>query len=77
MKVTPKLRNDVILTISLVLSMVVIRVIMLITGLKFHDTTSGNITFLVLFFIIIKSLYNGITKLANYLDRRKLTKKSK
>lgn len=75
MKVTPKLRNDMILTISLILSMVVIRVIMLITGLKFHDTTSGNIAFLVLFFIVIKSLYNGITKLANYLDRCKAINK--
>ena len=74
MKVTPKLRNDMILTISLILSMVVIRIFMLITGIKFHDTTGGNIAFLVLFFIVIKSLYNGITKLANLYDSRKKSK---
>lgn len=69
-----KLRNDMILTLSLILSMVFIRIFMIISNVKFHETPTGNIAFLVLAFLTIKVLYISMSKVADKLEQRKKVK---
>lgn len=66
-----KIRNDVILTISLLLSMVVSECIMHMT--KMHVYDYDVLIFFVLLFILIKIFYNLISKFTNkYIMYKKM-----
>ena len=59
-----KMRNDIILTVALLFSLILIRVIMEITGLTMHDYNTP--IFFISSFICIKITYNSFS---NLLDK--------
>ena len=70
-KMTAKLKNDIALTVSLVLTLVFIKLFMVVTNINFHESIGGNIVLLVLIFFTIKILYNGIMKLTEFKSKHK------
>ena len=59
------MRNDIILTIALVLSLTMVEILMFLVN------DNEAILFFVLTFLLVKTFYNGLVVMVRHYDRKK------